>query len=145
MWQFPSLALNYVTTAANTRIGGRRNAFLIPCSLMHKYRGKIGNLRPNGRKVFYNKKHLTCSRTSFPFLCRKIFMGAGLWPPSGHCLYSRYYSWMHSEDSRKPSKQCCSLLMGPPPQNPPAHGYEIVTYSDFSVSLHQISYPSELL
>jgi hypothetical protein len=35
--------------------------------------------------------------------------------------------------------------MGPPPQNPPAHGCDIVTHSDFSISLNQISYPNELL
>jgi len=146
MRQFPLLTLNYVTTAANTRIGRRRSAFLTPCTLMHQYMGEIGNLRRNGRKVFYIKKRLTCSRTQFSFFCvEKKFWVQFLWPPSSHCVYSRYYSWMHSEDSRKSSKQCCSLLMGLPPQNPPAHGYEIVTHSDFSISLHQISYPSELL
>jgi hypothetical protein len=144
MRQFPSLTLNYITTAANTKIGGRRNAFLIPYSLMHHYRVKIGNLRRNGRIVSCNKKPLTCL-TVFLFCVEKFLWVQFLWPPSSHCVYSRCYSWMRSEDSRKSSKQCCSLIIGPPPQNPPAHGYEIVTHSDFSISLHQISYASELL
>jgi hypothetical protein len=35
--------------------------------------GEIGNLRRNGRKVFYIKKRLTCSRTQFFFCVEKNF------------------------------------------------------------------------
>jgi len=54
----------------------------------------------------------------FLFYVETVLWVRFLWPPSSHCAYSRYYSWMHSEDSRKPSKQCYSLQVGPPTAEP---------------------------